>query len=323
MSGPTPSAGLGLLFSQATYRAPLPTESFEGQTIIVTGANAGLGRDAVRHLVRLNASRVILAVRTISKGEEAQAAIEEEYGRKGVMEVWQIDMAKFASVRAFAQRAQGLDRLDAVLLNAGIWPKKFEMAEGHEATVTTNVISTFLLARLLLPKLQETSKLTQTIPRMSVVDSDLHKFAKLTTKKDDRIFEGLKKPVTDYDGRYHDTKLLVVLYGRKLAAQMSKSGQPKVCLNFVNPGWCSSGLNVREGAGVAVAKRLLQRSQDEGGRMLVDAIALVPRVEERHGQYINKMRVEKYAAWVYSKEGEATAEKVWAELNEILEKESV
>lgn len=135
MSGPTPSAVLGLLSSQATYRAPLPTESFEGQTVIVTGANAGLGRDAVRHLVRLNASRVILAVRTISKGEEAQTSIEQEYGRKGVMEVWQVDTSKFASVRAFAQRAQSLDRLDAVLLNAGMWPKSFDLAEGHEYVV--------------------------------------------------------------------------------------------------------------------------------------------------------------------------------------------
>lgn len=132
MSGPTPSAVFGLISSQATYRAPVPTTSFEGQTVIVTGANAGLGRDAVRHLVRLNASRVILAVRTISKGEEARAAIEQEFGRKSVMEVWEVDTAKFASVRAFAQRAQGLDRLDAVLLNAGIWPKSFEVAEGHE-----------------------------------------------------------------------------------------------------------------------------------------------------------------------------------------------
>lgn len=309
MSGPTPGAVFGLLSSQATYRAPLPTESFEGQTVIVTGANAGLGRDAVRHLVRLNAKRVILAVRTISKGEEAQAAIEQEYGRKGVMEVWQVDTAKFASVRAFAQRAQSLDRLDAVLLNAGIWPKKFEMAEGHEYVhpvagstavltvrrqcVTVNVISTFLLGRLLLPKMQETAKITKSIPRMSIVDSDLHKFAKFPAKKDTRIFEGLKKPVTDFDNRYNDTKLLVMLYGRKWAAEMIKSGQPKVCLNFMNPGWCASGLHVQDGAGVAVAKRLLQRTQDEGGRMLVDAIALVPKVEDRHGEYINRMRIEK------------------------------
>lgn len=161
------------------------------------------------------------------------------------------------------------------------------------ACITVNVISTFMLARLLLPKMQETAKITGTIPRMSIVDSDLHKFAKLPARKDKRIFEGLKKPVTDLDGRYNDTKLLVVLYGRKLASQLTKSGQPKVCLNFVNPGWCASGLHSMDGPGVSAAKRVLQRSQDEGGRMLVDAIALVDKVEDRHGQYINKMRIEK------------------------------
>jgi len=45
---------------------------FTGKTIIVVGSNTGLGKEAVRHFVRLNASKVIIAVRSISKGKAAQ-----------------------------------------------------------------------------------------------------------------------------------------------------------------------------------------------------------------------------------------------------------
>jgi NAD(P)-dependent dehydrogenase (short-subunit alcohol dehydrogenase family) len=52
---------------------PLPTTSFKGQTIIVTGSNTGLGLEAARHFVRLDAPRVIIAIRSIKKGEDAKA----------------------------------------------------------------------------------------------------------------------------------------------------------------------------------------------------------------------------------------------------------
>ena len=133
MSGPTPSAVFGLLSSQISFRPPEPTSSFKGRTVIVTGANAGLGREVVKYLVRLGASRVILAVRNTSKGEAARKYVEQETGLKTcLMEVWQLDMASFDSVKAFAKRAEGLERLDAVVANAGIWPTKFELAEGYE-----------------------------------------------------------------------------------------------------------------------------------------------------------------------------------------------
>lgn len=132
MSGPTPSAVFGLLSSQISFHPPEPTSSSKGQTAIVTGANAGLGREVVKFLVRLGAGRVILAVRNTEKGEAAREYVEQQTGRKSCMEVWQLDMASFDSVRAFAKRAEGLERLDVVVANAGIWPTKFELAEGYE-----------------------------------------------------------------------------------------------------------------------------------------------------------------------------------------------
>ena len=135
MSGPRPRDGLALLRSQLFVPIPQPSASFADQTVIVTGANTGLGLLAAQHIVRLGASRVILGVRDAHKGSAALASIEAATKRRGVVEVWPLDMAHYPSVVAFGRRAAGLERLDAVVLNAGTWPTKFEMAEGNEYAV--------------------------------------------------------------------------------------------------------------------------------------------------------------------------------------------
>lgn len=113
------STNMDLAFLKSQFaHIPEPEKSFAGQTIIVTGSNTGLGLEAARHFVRLNASKVILAVRTIKKGEDAKSSIEQTTGRTGVVEVWQLDMANYESVKQFAKRCEGLDRLDVVLENA-------------------------------------------------------------------------------------------------------------------------------------------------------------------------------------------------------------
>lgn len=128
-----PKAGLSLLYSQFFVKLPVPTHSFSGQTIIITGSNTGLGLEAAKHIVRLDAFKVILAVRNVQKGEDAKQRIEIDTGKTGVVEVWELDMAKYASVKAFAHRAaEGLERLDGMILNAGISVHDFALAEDNE-----------------------------------------------------------------------------------------------------------------------------------------------------------------------------------------------
>lgn len=136
---------------------PYPTKSYSGQTVVVTGANVGLGLEAARHFVRLDAQKVIVAVRSRSKGEAAAKSIHESTGRVGVVEVWELDLSSHASVKAFAERASTLERLDIVINNAGILTRDFELVEGNESTITVNVVSALLLSLLLLPKLRDTS----------------------------------------------------------------------------------------------------------------------------------------------------------------------
>jgi NAD(P)-dependent dehydrogenase (short-subunit alcohol dehydrogenase family) len=133
-------------------------ETCSGGTYIVTGANTGLGFEAAKQLVVLGAARVILGVRNIESGEKAQKDIEAATGKSGVAKVWAIDLASYDSVKAFAKRADTeLDCIDALIENAGVAAYQRTMAEGHVLDVTVNVLSTLLLAVLLLPKMSETA----------------------------------------------------------------------------------------------------------------------------------------------------------------------
>ncbi len=194
---------LEYMYSQFFFTPPYPTNDFAGQTIIVTGANTGLGLEAARHLVRLNAEKVILAVRNIQKGEAAKKSIEGSEKKTGVAEVWELDLANHQSVQRFAKRAEGLKRLDAVSENAAIYTFQFTIVDGNESTMTVNVINTFLLALLLLPKMRETAVKFNVVPRISLVASFVHYLTTFPQKRAGDIFAYLnEKDKADMNDRY-------------------------------------------------------------------------------------------------------------------------
>ena len=146
------------VYTQLFHRPDFPTADFSGKTIIVTGSNVDLGKEAVKHFIRLNAEKVIVAVRSIAKGDAAKGEIETESGRTDIIEVWELYLSNYASVKAFAKRAATLDRLGAVVLNAGIAAEKHELLEDNESTITVNLISSVLLGLLLLLTLRSSAK---------------------------------------------------------------------------------------------------------------------------------------------------------------------
>ena len=148
-----------------------PPEAIAEETYVVTGANTGLGLECAKHLVRMGAARVILAVRSHSKGEAALAAIREVTGRD-VCEIWELDLSSLDSIEAFAQRLNTLDRLDALIQNAGIAMANYKVVNGMELTVLVNVIGTMLLADRALPKLRSSAKKFNTRPRLTFVTSN-------------------------------------------------------------------------------------------------------------------------------------------------------
>ena len=164
------------IHTQLFFKPPYPTTDFSGKTVIVTGANVGLGKEATRHFVRLGAEKVVCAVRTISKGEAAKAEIEAESKITGVIDVYELDDSRYASVQSCAANVAKLPRVDIAVLNAGVATEKYEVFEDNESTITVNVVSTTLLLLLLLPILRSSAAKWSIKPVITVVGSGLHAY---------------------------------------------------------------------------------------------------------------------------------------------------
>jgi retinol dehydrogenase-12 len=187
------------LRSQLFFSPPVPTTDFSDKTVIVTGSNTGLGYEAAKHFIHLNASKVILAVRSLEKGEAARekiiAAASSHISPERI-EVWYVDLGIYRTVLEFCKRAEKLSRLDVLLLNAGIVALKFKILEDNESTITTNVVSPFLMLSLLLPKLQQTSACFKTLPHIVVVTSQMHEMAIFPPYKEGSLFSSINDEKT-------------------------------------------------------------------------------------------------------------------------------
>lgn len=149
--------------------------SFVGQTVIVTGSNTGLGYEAAKYYILLGASRVILAVRSVDKGNEAKRTLEAATGKTGVIEVWTLDMSSNASIQEFVTKTESLDRIDVLLENAGMLSTTWQLSvEGIEMGMAVNVYGTIFLALLMIPVLRASARKHNIIPVITIVGSGAH-----------------------------------------------------------------------------------------------------------------------------------------------------
>jgi NAD(P)-dependent dehydrogenase (short-subunit alcohol dehydrogenase family) len=140
---------------------PLPPPgSLNGQHVLITGGNCGLGLATAVHCINLGASSVIITSRDAAKGEAAKASIAAQTQGRSVVEVMYLDMSTFAGVREFAEKVKEKVRcIDTVFLNAGVQNVSGSVSkEGWENTLQVNVLSTALLALLLLPWMKTAGK---------------------------------------------------------------------------------------------------------------------------------------------------------------------
>ncbi|KAM0543428.1 hypothetical protein ACHAPJ_012291, partial [Fusarium lateritium] len=137
-----------------------------GKIFIVTGANSGLGFERVKHLVTLGCKKVVMAVRSRQRGQEALALVESETGVRGVAEIWDLDVDNCDSVKAFVAKVEkDLERVDGLINNAAAANRAWSVVEGMESTIAVNVVGTILLTVLLMPYLRQCVKQFGCIPR--------------------------------------------------------------------------------------------------------------------------------------------------------------
>lgn len=308
---------MGFIYSQLFVTPTYPQQSFADQTVLITGANVGLGLEAARHITRLGAARVILAVRNVAAGEEAKADIEKSTGRSGVCEVWKVDFSSFESTLAFGDRIAKLPRLDNAVLNAGVAKAEFSTAEGYERTITVNVINSLLLGVLLLPTLKATRRVNPSrTPRLTFVVSEVHAWVDFPEWIEDQPMKVVSEPSRAKMGeRYPLSKLLQVLLVQELAGRVRGS---EVIINMLNPGLCHSQLGREADWKLQLMKLVLARSTEVGSRTLV---AGASAGLESHGAYMTDGHVQNtmLSPFVRSDEGRQARETLWGELSSILE----
>lgn len=231
---------LSFIYRQFIHEPPVPTVSFKDKTVIVTGASSGLGLEACRWIVRLGASRVILACRNVEKAKAAVDDIRKTTScSPKTLEVWLLDMSSYASVQDFSNKVKAdLPRLDVLIANAGLGTREFRITEDNEETITTNVVSMSLLVLLLHPKLRETATKYETQTHITVTGSELYEVAKFNERNAPagQLFATLNdKSKANMSDRYNVSKLLAIYLVKQIAvlSPVSSSG---VIVNCIAPG---------------------------------------------------------------------------------------
>ncbi|OAP54610.1 hypothetical protein AYL99_11058 [Fonsecaea erecta] len=301
------------IFIESQFRAK-PSQLPKGTNLSGKGSNVGIGFEAARQLLSFSLSTLILAVRSVQKGEAAAAKLSKLYP-KATIKVWSLDMSSYKSVEAFAKRAEcELTRLDMAILNAGIGNPRFEVNAntGHEEMMQVNYLSTALLAILLLPVLKKKSP-PDGPGRLSITSSGLALIAK-TPESNKGILKSLDivetfNPFTNYSV----SKLLAHMFLYQLEDKVSADD---VVANLVDPGYVKGTNLQRHLTGLrAVVSWLLGaatgRSPAHGASTYLDAT--ISKGKESHGCYLADWQIRPFASILYTPEGKQLIEQVWRE----------
>ena len=195
----------------------------DGKTVIITGANTGIGLETAVDLAKRNA-RVILACRSVERGEKAAVEVRKRSNNDNAV-FRQLDLASLESVRKFAGKIlEEEPRIDILINNAGVMalPKRNLTKDGFEMQFGTNHLGHFLLTNLLLDRIKEAPS-----ARIVNVSSAAHRQGKMD-------FDNLNSEKSYVPWvAYGTSKLANILFTRSLAKRLEGTN---VTANSLHPG---------------------------------------------------------------------------------------
>ncbi len=189
------------------------------RTVIVTGANSGIGREAAAAFAAAGA-RVILACRNVAKGNAAAATMAD------TVEVRALDLASLASVREFAKSVD--EPVDVLVNNAGVMaiPHR-RTADGFEMQIGTNHLGHFALTGLLLDRIRD---------RVVTVSSTVHWAGRVDVADLNWERRRYRRWLA-----YGQSKLANLLFTYELARRLTEAGSP-LKAHAAHPGYASTNL---------------------------------------------------------------------------------
>lgn len=252
----------------------------ENKTILITGANDGIGRATAERLAARGA-HLVLACRNEAKGQLVAKAITELTGNHNI-DTLPLDLSSFASVRAAANEFLAEHpKLDVLINNAGVYTEQLELTEdGYELQFQVNHLGHFLLTMLLLPAI----RCCRQCSRIINVSSALHQkggldFGWLKGEPGAKHYNGAKA--------YSQSKLANVLFTMELDRRLGE----ELTTNCLHPGVVGTRLANKKAGAVTRAVWSLYKPfaiKPEQGADTSVYLASSPEVSDVSGRYFDE-----------------------------------
>lgn len=215
----------------------------DGRVCVITGATSGVGYQAAKRLAQ-GGARVVTVCRNRERATRIQKELKREYDAQ--VDVLQADFSRLLDVRKAAETILAdYARIDVLINNAGVHHTQRTLTEdGIETVFCVNHLASFLLTRLLLPKIIESAP-----ARIIQVNSQGHRFGGLDL--DDLNWE--KRRYKGLQG-YGASKVAQLLTVWELADQLEGTG---VTINAMHPGEVRTNIGMNNGLLYRLYKRYL------------------------------------------------------------------